>query len=151
MTSGKSFITAFTSSSPRQPIDPVGQESKARIACRRSSEDTGCVWTKDVPRASPKTAGAVCRHASQSMQVESTKKSPGTFSATRFLGFAITSLPSALPPFYGDAGSKTVPVSHGLCSLLAHGGRIAPVVGCRTGEAGEDKGMDGRLNGKVAL
>ena len=38
--------------------------------------------------------GAICRQASQSMQVESTKKSPGTFSGTRFRGFAMTE-----PPF----------------------------------------------------
>src|SRR6516165_8328157 len=90
MTSGKSFITAFTSSSPRQPIEPVGQASSACNARRLSALDTGWALTKDVAAASPKTEGAICRQASQSMQVESTKKSPGTFSGTRFLGFAIT-------------------------------------------------------------
>src|SRR5882672_2879690 len=98
MTRGKSFITAFTSSSPWQPIDPVGQASKACNACRRSALEIGWVWTKEVSGASPKTEGAICRHASQSMQVESTKKSPGTFSGTRFLGFAMTSL--LYPSFY---------------------------------------------------
>src|SRR5262245_9944409 len=98
MTSGKSFITAFGSSSLRQPIDPVGQ---ARIACsgsRRSAPETGWALTKDVSAASPNTEGAICRHASQSMQVESTKKSPGTVSGTRSLGFAMIGPPSA--PFY---------------------------------------------------
>src|SRR2546423_9204399 len=91
--SGKSCITAFTSSSPRQPIDPVGQDSRACNACRRSATDFGCDLTKDVSVASPNTAGAICRQASQSMHVESTKKSPGTFSGTRFRGFAMTEPP----------------------------------------------------------
>src|SRR5205085_5137067 len=73
-------------------MDPVGQASKACNACRRSVLETGWALTKDVSAASPKTAGAICRQASQSMQVESTKKSPGTFSGTLFLGFAMTSL-----------------------------------------------------------
>src|SRR2546421_9783880 len=73
-------------------MDPVGQASSACNACRRSALDFGWALTKDVAAASPKTAGAICRHASQSMQVESTKKSPGTFSGTRFLGFAMTNL-----------------------------------------------------------
>ena len=67
-------------------MDPVGQASSACNACRRSALETGWALTKDVSAASPKTAGAICRQASQSMQVESTKKSPGTFSGTRFLG-----------------------------------------------------------------
>src|SRR6266849_7799682 len=73
-------------------MDPVGQARRACNACRRSALETGWALTKDVSAASPKTAGAICRHASQSMQVESTKKSPGTFSGTRFLAFAMTDL-----------------------------------------------------------
>src|ERR1700722_8176039 len=96
MTRGKSFITAFTSSLPRLPMEPVGQASKARSACRRSALETGCALTKHVSAASPNTAGAICRHASQSMQVESTKKSPVTFSGTRFLGFAMTEPPAII-------------------------------------------------------
>src|ERR1700719_837153 len=74
-------------------MEPVGHASKACNAWRRSPVEMGCVWTKDVAAASPKTAGAICRQASQSMQVESTKKSPGTFSGTRFRGFAMTEPP----------------------------------------------------------
>src|SRR5437762_11716690 len=85
-------MTAFRSSSPRQPMEPVGQASKACNACRRSALEAGWALTKDVAAASPKTKGAICRHASQSMQVESTKKSPATFSGTRFLAFAMTDL-----------------------------------------------------------
>src|ERR1700730_8075204 len=73
-------------------MEPVGQASSAWSACRRSALEAGWALTKDVAAASPKTAGAIWRHASQSMQVESTKKSPGTFSGTRFLGFAMTDL-----------------------------------------------------------
>src|SRR5206468_923957 len=78
------------------PMDPVGQASKACNAWRRSALEMGWVLTKDVSAASPKTAGAICRQASQSMQVESTKKSPGTFSGTRFLMFAMSEPPSLL-------------------------------------------------------
>src|SRR5437868_2655935 len=74
-------------------MDPVGQARSACNACRRSALATGWALTKEVSAASPKTAGAICRQASQSMQVESTKKSPGTFSGTRFLGFAMTEPP----------------------------------------------------------
>src|SRR5262249_18448926 len=74
---------------PRQPIEPVGQASSACNACRRSALETGWALTKDVSAASPKMLGAICRQASQSMQVESTKKPPGTLSGTRFLGFAM--------------------------------------------------------------
>src|SRR5438128_2605230 len=95
MTSGKSFITVFTLSLPRQPMDPVGQASIARTACRRSVLEPGWALTKDVAAASPNTAGAICRQASQSIQVESTKKSPATFTDTRFLGLAMTEPPSA--------------------------------------------------------
>src|SRR6516162_11607440 len=103
MTSGKSFITAFTSSSPRQPIEPVGQASSACNARRLSALDTGWALTKDVAAASPKTEGAICRQASQSMQVESTKKSPGTLSGTRFFGFAMTQPPHS---FYACGASE---------------------------------------------
>src|SRR6476620_10166626 len=74
-------------------MDPGGQASSACNACRRSVLEAGWALTKDVSAASPKTAGAICRQASQSMQVESTKKSPGTFSGTRFLEFAMTGPP----------------------------------------------------------
>src|SRR5437588_7591991 len=74
-------------------MDPVGQARSACNACRRSALATGWTLTKEVSAASPKTAGAICRQASQSMQVESTKKSPGTFSGTRFLGLAMTEPP----------------------------------------------------------
>src|ERR1700686_2117609 len=74
-------------------MDPVGQANKACNACRRSALDFGWALTNDVSAASPKTEGAICRQASQSMQVESTNKSPGTFSGTRFLGFAMTEPP----------------------------------------------------------
>src|SRR5438477_7453795 len=89
MSRGKSPMTVFGESSPRLPIEPVGHDTRACKAERRSGLETGCFWTKDVSAASPKTEGAICRQASQSMQVESTKKSPGTFSGTRSLGFAI--------------------------------------------------------------
>src|SRR5260370_26227734 len=75
-------------------MEPVGQASKACNACRRSALETGWALPKDVSAASPKTAGAIWRQASQSMHVESTKKSPATFSGTRFLGFAMTEPPT---------------------------------------------------------
>src|SRR5262245_25949539 len=78
-------------------MDPVGHASRACKACRRSVLDCGCALTKEVSAASPKTEGASCRHASQSMHVESTKKSPGTFSGTRFRGFAIAASIFILP------------------------------------------------------
>src|SRR5262249_38361013 len=106
MISGKSLITAFTSSSPRQPIDPVGHDSNACNACRLSALDLGWDLTKEVSVPSPKTEGAICRHASQSMQVESTKKSPGTVSGTLFRGFAMSQ-----PPCYstraGEGGTQS--------------------------------------------
>src|SRR5438552_18744635 len=71
-------------------MEPVGQARRARSACRRSAGETGWALTYEVSAACPKTAGAICRQASQSMQVESTKKSPGTFSGTRFLTLAMT-------------------------------------------------------------
>src|SRR5437868_12509450 len=77
-------------------MDPVGQASSACNACRRSVLDFGWALTKDVSAASAKTAGAIWRQASQSMQVESTKKSPGTFSGTRFFTFAMTNLSRAV-------------------------------------------------------
>src|ERR1051325_10933744 len=69
-------------------MDPVGHAKSARSATRRSAPAVGWAFTNDVPGASPNTAGAIWRQVSQSMQVESTKKSPGAFSGTRFLGFA---------------------------------------------------------------
>src|SRR5882757_632616 len=81
-------------------MDPVGQARSARSACRRSVLEPGWALTKDVSAASPKTDGAICRQASQSMQVESTKKSPETFSGTRFLGFAMSESP--VPSFDGQ-------------------------------------------------
>src|SRR5260370_35476919 len=96
-------------------MGPVGHASKACNACRRSALETGWALTKDVAAASPKTAGAICRQASQSMQVESTKKSPGTFSGIRFLGFAMIEPP--VPSFY----------RHGLgVDALGPGGRSIP-------------------------
>src|SRR5256885_15330307 len=74
-------------------MDPVGQASIACSACRRSVLEAGWALTKDVSAACPKTVGAIWRQASQSMQVESTKKSPGTFSGTRFFGFAMMEPP----------------------------------------------------------
>ena len=90
-------------------MDPVGQASSARNACRRSVLETGWALTKDVSAASPKTAGAICRQASQSMQVESTKKSPGTFSGTRFLRFAMTE-----PPFLHSTATDSALTSSAL-------------------------------------
>src|SRR5262249_10636240 len=79
-------------------MEPVGQASSARSAQRRSVSEAGCCFTNDVVAASPKTAGAIWRQASQSMQVESTKKSPGTFSGTRLRELAMT---GTSVPFYG--------------------------------------------------
>src|SRR5260370_35146183 len=87
-------------------MDPVGQASSACNACRRSVLEPGWALTKDVEAASPKTEGAICRQASQSMQAESTKKSPGTFSGTRFLEFAMTKPPSQL--FYRQPAFSAV-------------------------------------------
>src|SRR6516164_8261161 len=85
-------------------MDPVGQARSACSAWRRSLPEAGCTLTNDVSVASPKTDGAIFRQASQSMQVESTKKSPGTFSGTRFLALAMTGPPFSL--FYAPAGTN---------------------------------------------
>src|SRR5262245_23626209 len=85
-------------------MDPVGQARRACKATRRSAAVTGWVLTNDVSGAWPNTCGAICRQGSQSMQVESTKKSPGAFSGTRLLGFAIAK--SSLP---GPHSSQQVP------------------------------------------
>src|SRR6516225_12154038 len=112
MTRGKSLIPAFTSSSPRQPMEPVGQDRSACSARRRSALATGWALTKDVSAASPKTEGAICRQASQSMQVESTKKSPGTFCGIRFLKFAILEVASAFSLGASACSSETSVIHH---------------------------------------
>src|SRR5947209_7939670 len=76
-------------------MDPVGHARSARNATRRSDPAVGWAFTNDVSAACPNTAGAICRQVSQSMQVESTKKSPGAFSGTRLRGFATTESPFA--------------------------------------------------------
>jgi hypothetical protein len=65
---------------PSAPIDAVGQATSARAAARSFSTDTGCRQTVDCPcpSLSANTAGAICRQASQSMQVVSTNQGPGT-------------------------------------------------------------------------
>src|SRR5437870_3903581 len=77
-------------------MDPVGQANSARNACRRSALDVGWALTKEVSAASPKVEGAICRQASQSMQVASTKKSPGTFWGTRLFGLAMAEPPKVI-------------------------------------------------------
>src|SRR5262245_6968704 len=71
-------------------MEPVGQARRARTASRRSALQQGWAFTKEVSAAWPNTEGAICRQASQSIQGESTKKSPGTFSGTLLLGLAMT-------------------------------------------------------------
>src|SRR5205823_5932095 len=71
-----------------QPIEPVGHETKACNAARRSFVACGWACTKAVSCASPNMAGAICRHVSQSIHVVSTKKSPGTFSGTLLMRLA---------------------------------------------------------------
>src|SRR5215469_513233 len=90
-------------------MEPVGQDSRAHNACRFSVMDEGWAFTNEVPGPSPKTEGAICRQASQSMQVESTKKSPGTFSGTRFRGFAMTEPPFLHSTVAGPALVRTWP------------------------------------------
>src|SRR5438874_2508932 len=85
-------------------MDPVGHARSARSATRRSAPATGCAFTNDVVAACPNTAGAIWRQVSQSMQVESTKKSPGAFSITRLRGFATAlSLSPILPLWHGHS------------------------------------------------
>ena len=62
------------------PMDAVGQATRAREAARSSCSDAGWRQTVDCPcpSLSAKTAGAICRQASQSMQVVSTNQGPGT-------------------------------------------------------------------------
>src|SRR4051794_31021382 len=71
-------------------MEPVGQASRARVACRSSSPVRGWEKTNDVSPASAKVDGASWRHASQLMHVVSTKNAPGTFALTIFFGFAMT-------------------------------------------------------------
>src|SRR5947209_8535066 len=71
-------------------MEPVGHARSARIAARRSAAESGWLCTKEYSPESAKVAGASWRHASQFMHVESTKKSPGAFCGSRFLGFAIS-------------------------------------------------------------
>jgi hypothetical protein len=54
-----------------------------------SSGSTGCSRTRDAPSRKSKVAGAIQRHVAQSMQVSSTKKSPGTFVESRRFALAI--------------------------------------------------------------
>jgi len=68
------------------PMLAVGQATMAMRARRSPSASSGCAATYDMPwrgeRA--KVAGAIWRQASQSMQLSSTKKAPGTFSGRRW-------------------------------------------------------------------
>src|SRR5437879_1417441 len=108
-------------------MDPVGQASKACNADRRSALESGWASTKDVSAASPKTAEAICRHASRSIQVESTKISPGTFSGTRFLRFAMIEPP--VSSFYRHGlGADALGLPSR--SILPRGGKL---IGRRTG------------------
>ena len=54
------------------PIEPVGQATSAIIARRALRSSAGWRATKEWSEASAKTAGAIRRQASQSMQVRST-------------------------------------------------------------------------------
>ena len=58
-------------------------------AALTSPASCGCLWTNECSPLSPNVAGASWRHVSQSMQVESTKNAPGTFSGRRWAGLAM--------------------------------------------------------------
>src|SRR5437763_265627 len=120
---------------------PVGQARIARSATRRSAPATGWAFTKDVPGASPNTAGAIWRQVSQSMQVESTKKSPGTFSGTRFFGFATDGPP--FTEFYPGTGSASRVAPAGKMDGANCGPGVGP--GIRSGDrhGAEDQGVLG--------
>src|SRR5689334_5171397 len=64
-------------------MDDVGQETTACSARRQVASSEGWTRTNDWPESRlPKTSGASSRQVSHSMQLSSTKRSPGTFSAT---------------------------------------------------------------------
>src|SRR2546429_1382244 len=65
-------------------MDAVGHAISARSAAR-----AGWRSTNEYSAASANTSGASWRQVSQSIQVESTKNSPGTFSGTCLRRFAI--------------------------------------------------------------
>lgn len=74
----------------------------------------------------PNTCGAICRQVSQSMQVASTKKSPGAFSGTRLQGFAKSGPPFAAfyPPRPGaPSADRAVPTGKMGGSNVRAGGR----------------------------
>jgi len=70
--SGKAAAAAAAPAGLEAPIDPVGQATSAMSARRRAWRVPGWARTNECPSPSSKTAGAIRRQASQSMQVRST-------------------------------------------------------------------------------
>src|SRR5689334_11419458 len=87
-------------------MDAVGQATRALYAPRSSSALPGWCWTNEYCPVSPKVAGAIWRQVSQSMHVESTKKRPGTFSASFSACCAIPPLSYSEPEQVADLGEE---------------------------------------------
>ena len=66
-------------------MDPVGHDTMACAALRRSAGPVGCDETAEALPERTKVAGAIHLHVSQSMHEESTKRSPGAFCGRRAL------------------------------------------------------------------
>mmetsp|Transcript_7935 Transcript_7935/g.24502 ORF Transcript_7935/g.24502 Transcript_7935/m.24502 type:complete len:124 (+) Transcript_7935:861-1232(+) len=72
---------SFRASSER--MLPVGHATAARCAASHDASSSGCARAKLCPLARPNSSGAIHRHVSQSMQLESTKSGPGAFVESR--------------------------------------------------------------------
>jgi hypothetical protein len=85
MGSGKAPTASRTGTLLAVPMALVGHETRAIFARKASASELGWQPTTERPIASDraKTRGARVRHVAQSMQEESTKKSPGAFSGSR--------------------------------------------------------------------
>ena len=70
--SGNARTPAEASVFETVPIEAVGQATSAMSARRRPAASPGWARTKEWPDPSSKTAGAMRRQVSQSMQLEST-------------------------------------------------------------------------------
>jgi hypothetical protein len=72
-----------------EPMAATGQAISALSASLCSVALDGWCQTRYMPAASSKFAGATQRQVPQSMQLESTKNAPGTFSSRRFRTLAM--------------------------------------------------------------
>src|ERR1041385_718515 len=100
---GNSRTAAAAARLSSAPMEAVGHAISARYAARVSLWFLGCCLTKENWPVSPKVAGAICRQVSQSMQVESTKNGPSTFSGSRAATLAMPLLSRPVGTNYGDS------------------------------------------------